>query len=260
MSCNCSSQLSPSGEPLPDISDVQGLSTSPSPCCGDATCEPSTGSEGSTLTSSWLDSCCRSTGLTILARVGDKLARFSGSGFLQLTDGKFSVVQSIAVRSTSLWHRWWKPTASSRPILGEPLTYPYLTIQDLDGYHHPIKGPDAEDALPHWNSTTKEFTNKPISEIQLCQKGLLPRAPALELTGYAAIPETGSTEAVRCLSTLEGTGLLWADPVPTVDTDCDCAPQPSLASVVTTLPFPDGAGPYTLKYSLSDGLYWSEDV
>jgi hypothetical protein len=207
-----------------------------------------------------LDSCCHSTGLTILARVGDKLARFSGSGFLELVNGKFNVVQSIPIQLSTLWHRWWKPTAASRPILGEPLAYPYLAIGNASGDLHGIKGPDLEDAVPHWNSTTKEFTNKPISEIALCQKGLLPRASALELTGYAAIPEDGSTTAVRCLSTLEGSGLLWADPVPTVDTDCECAPQPSTASVVSALEFPSGAGPYTLKYSLADGLYWSEDA
>jgi hypothetical protein len=260
MSCQCSSLVSPSGEPLPSISDVQGLYVSPQPCCDDNACEPATPTEGTTLANTWLDSCCHSTGLTILARVGDKLARFAGSGFLQLTNGKFSVVSSVPIRSATLWHRWWKPTAASRPILGEPLPYPHLTVGDADGNHHNIKGPDAEDAVPHWNSTTKEFTNKPISEIPLCQKGLLPRAFSLELTGYAPIPENGSTTAVRCLSTLEGSGLLWADPVPTVDTDCECAPQPSLASVVTALPFPDGEGPYTLKYSLAEGLYWSEDA
>lgn len=262
MSCNCQNiaAVSPTGEPLPNISDVQGLSSSQTVCCNNENCEPASASDGTVLSNHWLDSACHTENVTILARVGDRLARFAGSGFLQLINGKFSVVQSIAVRSTALWHRWWKPTASSRPILGEPLAYPYLTIQDSDGYHHPIKGPDLEDAIPHWNSATKEFTNKPISEIPVCQKGLLPRASALELTGFAAIPENGDSTQVRCLSSLEGTGLLFADPVPTVDTDCDCAPTPSLASVVTTLPFPDGEGPYTLKYSLADGLYWSEDA
>lgn len=261
MSCNCQNiaAVSPSGEPLPSISDVQGLSSTPVVCC-EPVCETTSPGDGTVLSNHWLDSACHTTGITILARVGDRLARFAGSGFLQLTNGKFSVVASVPIRLATLWHRWWKPTATARPILGEPLAYPYMGIADANGNLHGIKGPDAEDAVPHWNSTTKEFTNKPISEIPLCQKGLLPRAPALELTGYAAIPETGSTEAVRCLSTLEGSGLLWADAVPTVDTDCDCAPQPSLASVVTPLPFPDGEGPYTLKYSLAEGLYWSEDA
>jgi len=260
MSCNCQNITSPSGEQLPTIEAVHGLTLAPEPCCADTGCEPTTSSEGSLLPNSWVDSCCHSTGLTILARVGNRLARFAGTGFLQLTDGKFSVVSAIPIKAVTLWHRWWKPTSSGPPILGEPLAYPYLTIADSDGKLHGIKGPDAEDAVPHWNSATKEFTNKPISEIVPCQKGLLPRAPALELTGYAAIPESGSPTAVRCLSTLEGSGLLFADPTPTVDTDCECAPQPSLASVVTTLPFPDGEGPYTLKYSLAEGFYWSEDA
>lgn len=260
MSCNYTNPLSPNGEPLPCITDVRGLSATPAVCCDDS-CVETSSSDGTILANTWLDSACHTTDITILARVGNRLARFAGSGFLQLTNGKFSVVQSIAVRSTTLWHRWWKPTASSRPILGEPLAYPYLTIQDSDGYHHPIKGPDLEDASPHWNSTTKEYTNKPISEIPVCQKGLLPRASALELTGFAAIPEAGPRDQVRCLSTLEGAGLLFADPVPTVDTDCECAPTPSLASVVTTLPFPDDeTATFTLKYSLAEGLHWSEDV
>lgn len=262
MSCNCQNidLVSPTGEALPSISDVRGLSSTPTVCC-DTRCEPASPGEGTILSNHWLDSACHTTGITILARVGDRLARFAGSGFLQLTNGKFSVVASVPIRLATLWHRWWKPTASSRPILGEPLAYPYMGIADADGNLHGIKGPDAEDAVPHWNSTAKEFTNKPISEIPLCKKGLLPRASALELTGYAAIPEAGPNDQVRCLSTLEGAGLLFGDPVPTVDTDCACDPTPSLASVVSMLPFPDDeTATFTLKYSLTEGLHWSEDA
>jgi hypothetical protein len=261
MSCNCQNlaAVSSTGEPLPLISDIHGLANAPTECCSDS-CIPNAQSEGTILSNHWLDAACHTKDITILARVGDRLARFVGSGFLQLVNGKFSVVQSLALRSNTLWHRWWKPTAASRPILGEPLPYPHMVVGDVDGNLHNIKGPDTEDAIPHWNSTTKEFTNKPISEIPLCQKGLLPRASALELTGYAAIPEGGSATSVRCLSTLQGSGFLFADPIPTVDTDCECASTPSLASVVATLPFPDGEGPFTLKYSLAEGPYWQEDV
>jgi hypothetical protein len=263
MSCNCQNVTvsAPDGGTLPLISDVNNLSNTQCTDCGDNSCENSNASEGSVLPNSWLDACCHTTGVTILGRVGDRLARFAGSGFLQLTNGKFSVVQSFTLKADTLWHRWWKPTAGSRPIIGEPLAYPHLVISDSEGSLHSIKGPDLEDAIPHWNATTKEFTNKPISEIPVCQKGLLPRASALELTGYAAIPEAGPSDQVRCMATLEGVGLLWADAVPTVDTDCECAPTPSLASVVTTLPFPDDeTAVFTLKYSLADGLYWQEDA
>lgn len=262
MSCNCQNiaAVSPTGEALPYISDVQGLSSTSEVDCQSG-CETSSPSDGLILSSTWLDAACHTTGVTILARVGDRLAKFAGSGFLQLTNGKFSVVASVPIRLSTLWHRWWKPTANARPILGEPLAYPYMGIADADGNLHGIKGPDAEDAVPHWNSTTKEFTNKPISEIPVCQKGLLPRASALELTGYAAIPEAGPSDQVRCLSTLEGAGLLFGDPMPTVDTNCECALTPSLASVVSMLPFPDDeTATFTLKYSLAEGLHWSEDA
>ena len=262
MSCNCTSPLSPNGEPLPQVADILGLSTPQTPCCGDAVCEPSSSSEGSDLPSSWLDSGCATKGVTILARVGNKLARFSGSGFLALVNGKFNVVQAIPLKITTVWHRWWKPTPASPPILGEPLPYPYLVVADAGGTMHGIKGTHNEDAVTHWNSTTKEFTNKPISEVRICQKGLLPRAGALELTGYAAIPADNSPDLVRCQATLEGTGILWSDAVPTVDADCECSTPLSLASVVSALPFPDDNADtlFTLKYSRVSGLHWVENV
>ena len=260
MSCNCNSVVSPSGEPLPTIADVQGLSSVSSVCCTEPQCEPSTTSEGTTLPSTWLDSVPASTGLTILARVGDKLARFAGSGFLQLVDGRFKVVQSLQIQLSTIWHRWWKPTSAARPILGEPLEYPYLVIASGDGSPHVIKGPSEESAIPYWNATTGTWSNKPLSEIDICRKGLLPRSNSIELVGYAPIPAGGDPASVRCLASLSGGGILFAEPTPSIASECSCGDPPDLASPVTTLSFPDGEGLYTLKFSKEDGPYWSEDA
>jgi hypothetical protein len=199
--------------------------------------------------------------VTILARIGDKLARFAGSGFIKLDSGIASVVSSVPIKLTTIWHRWWKPTPASPPILGEPLTYPYAAVADTDGNIHAIKGPASENAVPHWDATTKEFAQKPVSEIELDRKGVILRANNLELVGYAPIADGGAVDAVRPMRALNGKGLVILTEAATIDGTCECAPGAGVASKASTLalPVPDGAEVYTLKFSTALGLHWSED-
>lgn len=266
MSCNCTSitPVSPDGDCLPTIADDCALAktvTVCKSCPSDDECLRSDQSDGTTLTSSWTDAGCYSEGVTILGRVGSKLARFAGTGFIALESGVAKVVSSVPIKLATIWHRWWKPTATSAPILGEPLAYPYLAIADTEGNLHAIKGPADEDAVPHWDSTTKEFTQKPVSEIELDRKGAILRANNLELVGYAPIAEGGEVDAVRPMRALNGKGLVVLTEAATVDGTCECAPGAGTASKASTLalPVPDGAEVYTLKYSTALGLHWSED-
>jgi len=267
MSCNCqpATVTSPTGECLPTIADECALAkdaTLCTPCPSDDSCLNSDQSDGTTLASTWLDAGCYSEGVYILGRVGSKLARFAGTGFIKLVNGSASVVSSVPLKASTIWHRWWKPTATSSPILGEPLAYPYLTIASTTGDLHAIKGPVSEDAIPYWDAGTAEFTQKPVSEIELDRKGVIPRADDIELVGYTPIAEGGEATAVRRMKALSGAGLVVLTEQATIDDSCDCAPGSGTASVATTLalPVPVADETYTLKYSTALGLYWSEDA
>jgi hypothetical protein len=267
MSCNCQTitPVSPDGDCLPLIADECALAKGTSickQCPSDDECLRSDQSDGTTLASSWTDAGCYSEGVTLLGRVGSKLARFAGSGFIKLDSGIASVVTSVPIKLATIWHRWWKPTAASTPILGEPLAYPYLTIADTEGNLHAVKGPVSEDAIPYWDAGTAEFTQKPVSEIELDRKGVIPTAADIELVGYTPITEGGDVETVRRMKALSGSGLVILTEAVTPDPTCVCAPGAGTASKASTLalPVPAAAEVYTLKYSTALGLHWSEDV
>lgn len=267
MSCTCQSvtPLSPDGDCLPTIADECALAKSDTlckQCPSDDEALRSDASDGTTLASSWTDAGCYSEGVTILGRVGSKLARFAGSGFIAIESGIAKIVSIVPLRLGTLWHRWWKPTHASSPILGEPLAYPYMAVADTAGNLHGIKGPVDEDASPVWDATTKEFTQKPLSENPLERKGVIPRADNLELVGYAPIAVGGDPDTVRPMRALNGTGLVVLTEADTVDDTCDCAPGSGTASKASTLVFPTPVADetYILKYSTALGLHWSEDV
>lgn len=161
MACNCtqSVSVSPSGSALPLVSEVIGLAAPAAvPCgCADTECAASCDSEGSVLPSSWLDSTCSPEGITLLGRLGDRLARLAGNGFIQIISGKAFVVSAVPLAIIDLWHNWWKPTTLSRPILGEPLDAPYQVVADSAGKIHGIKGKSEEDSITYWNSTEQKF-------------------------------------------------------------------------------------------------------
>ena len=265
MSCACSTKVvvSPSGEQLPLVADdcaVAAKSTSLcTSCVTDSACLSSDRSDGTSLASTWADAVCCSEGLVILARKGTKLSRFAGSGFIQLENGLASVVPSVPLRTSTLWHRWWRPTPSSTPILGEPLTYPYQVIADSEGNLHSIKGTDAEDSVSLWNSTTKAFAQTPFSEAPHSRKGALPLASNIELVGYAPIVAGGLTTTVRQEKALSGKGLVILTERPTINNSCDCGPGTGTASVASTLalPVPVSTEAYVLTYSTALGLHWT---
>lgn len=259
MSCNCTSTNA-----LPTVADDLALQQTTEACVDcpqDNSCINSCQSEGTELPSSWLDAGCRSGDLTILARYGSKLSRFSGSGFIKLVNGVASVVTSVPLKAATLWHRWWKPTATSTPIVGEPLAYPYQVIAAPTGDLHAIKGHAEEDSVALWDASAKEFRQTPESELPKAQKGLLPRAEEIELIGYAPIAEGDEADTVRPLASLEGAGLIYLEQQATVaspSNPCGAA----LASVTKTLamPTPVADETYTLKFSTAQGLYWSADA
>lgn len=266
MSCNCQTPapVSLTGECLPTVADdcaIAKPTTLCKPCPDDPACLVADGSDGTTLASSWLDACCYNENVTLLARVGDKLARFSGSGFLSFLNGKASLVQNMPLKLVSIWHRWWKPTQASPPILGEPLDFTYLAVGNESGDLLAQKGISDEDSEVVWKSAEKVFRPTAQSEVKRPLKGLLPRLAELELVGYAPIPSNGAITDIRQLSSLAGAGILYAEQEATVaDPDAPC--DSSLATMVKFLamPVPAAAETFTLKFSTALGLHWSEDA
>ena len=263
MSCSCQKIVvtSPEGDALPTVGQDYAISKPQAvckTCVVDDNCLTSDASDGTTLASSWLDTTCQSSGVTLLGRVGSKLARLAGSGFIQIENGIASVVPSVPLRLTTLWHRWWKPTQASPPILGAPLPHPYQVIADDEGNFHGIKGVDSEDSISLWDSTTKTFVHTPLSEIPHYAKGLLPRATGLELTGFTPIAALGDVNSIRPEQVLSGTGLVFLTEQATVAGGCNAAK----ASVANTLALPivTDTTVFTLKYSKALGLHFAADA
>lgn len=225
MPCSCqTATTAPTGEPLPLLADDCPVIADAdlSQCCTDPESLPSAISDGATLPAWATDAGCYDTGVTLLGRVGNKLARLVGSGFLQIANGQVAVVPSVAIKIKSLWHRWWKTTPTSRPIVGEPLDFPYQVIADGNGDLHAIKGTTEEDSQHMWDASANTWKTVPISEIPKCQRGRLPQADLLELVGFEPITTEGAITDVRCLKGFSGSGLIHMVPQTTVATDCTC--------------------------------------
>jgi hypothetical protein len=256
MSCNCNN--------LPTIADscATPKTTSTCPTCPttDESLKNDT-SEGTTLANTWLDSTCSPDELVILARKGDKLARFSGSGFIKIDSGLASVVTSIPLKVTTIYHNYWKQTAASAPIPGEPLPFKFQVVADCLGDLHAIQGTPEKDSLTLWDASEKKFVQTPVEEVPKCVKGLLPRRETIELVGYKHISAGGSTDEIRCLSTLAGEGIIVVNQVDTVADPADPC-DTSKASVASFLanPEPEGSETYTLKFSTALGIHWSQDA
>lgn len=260
MSCNCTSQII-----LPTVADDYAASTGTSQTC--STCEDGVASDaslGSDVPSNFLDTQCANSGITLLARIGNKLSRFTGSGFLKLEKGKASVVCNIPLMLTTLWHEYGKISFTRGPVPGNPLPFKYLPVGDAKGNVHAIKGVSDEDCSLTWKSADGAFEIKPTSENEKTHKGLLPRRTTLELVGYAPIPDGGNPDQVRPLSSLQGSGIIVVDSIATVDSDCNCPgcdPSPAFASVARFLPNPTTGTIWSLKFNRTTGShFWSADA
>lgn len=264
MSCNCNTQT----PELPTIADDCALAAplaSSTPCCRDTQVLSSSTSEGAELPTYLTDAACATEDVTLLGRVGTRLARLVGTGFVAITNGKASVVSTVPLKVRDLWHKWWKPTSSSTPIIGEPMAADYLVVADQSGNIHGIKGLGEEASVPLWDPATKKHEMKPLSAIPQKVTGLVPRETEIELVGYVPIADDGELTEIRPLSALLGTGIIYLTEKDTAEAECDCVGvepvSPNKVSVAKHLAFPTANGVHTLKYNgTTDTLYWSADA
>lgn len=287
MSCNCSTPtpVVPVNPTLPSIGTAAELCCPTDSCLGSVpaaitgspvSCNSgnnlvSTSSPGTTLDGSWTDALPdhNGDGVVLLGRIGRKLAKLIGNGFIQIREGVAFVVSNVELKVNDLWHEWFMPSGlNKRPIIGVPLPFPYQLIADSNGQLHAIQGLQGEgvygDSVSVWNKEASLWEIREAADFPLLQRGLSPRLTALELVGFAPIAASGTSDDVRQLSTLAGSGIIVVNQQATVPSSCDCEgcePQAAVASVATFLPFPtseDEDATFTLKWN-TEGPYWSED-
>lgn len=202
--------------------------------------------------------------MTLLGRVGKKLSRLVGEGFLFMCNGVVCVNKDIQLKVSKLWHQWYKPSAKSRPIPGDPNPHPYITIADEDGNLHLVRGLHDEDSIVKWDVETGMWEHVPTTSFPICTKGHLSRAEQLELIGFAPIPEEGGDlEANRCARVLCGNGVVFLQQElttpPGADENCpETDYQENFRSCVAqVLTFPDDGQQYNLVWNEDDGFHWA---
>ena len=201
----------------------------------------STKTQGSDLPHIWTDAV-ESEEITILGRVGRKLAKLVGEGVLMLDcKGKVRAVRDVPLRVTHLWHKWIRPTPTSAPVIGQPMPFSYQIIADLDGNPYPIRGLAEEDSITVWSHEEQQFDQRPVSDFPTCVREQLQPTNRLELVGFDPVMEGGDSEMLRCLKKIDGEGVIVFKKVPTspVDIcDCgDCAPTGQVQQFTTVAEF-----------------------
>jgi hypothetical protein len=242
------------------------------PVCSDPNAIRSTASCGFTLPTGYTDAINdnSNSGVTLLGRIGSKLAKLSGNGFIQVVNGLAFVVSSVRLRVTDLWHEWWRPAGiNTRPVIGTPYDFPYQVIADSDGVLHAIKGLSGEgithDSIQVWDLSAGAWVTRQVADFPILKRGLLPTLTELELVGFAPIATSGSSDDVRQLSRLQGSGILIIEQQATIDSSCaceGCTPVPAVSSVARFLANPTEDGTYSLKVVVTDGEavhQWVED-
>lgn len=288
MSCNCTtpSPVVPVNPELPGLGTLTDCCQQPEPCfgtvptsvtgsaapCTNGDALRSSSSTGTTLDPSWTDSIedRNGNGVTLLGRLGRKLARLAGNGFIQIRDGFAFVVKSVPILVVDQWHEWYKPTGiNKKPVIGAPLAAPYDVIADTNGQLHAIQGISGDavhgGSLRVWDKDAAAWVTTETCDVPIERRGLAPRVTSIELAGFTAIPANSTADAVRELSVLSGSGIIVVNQQPTIASSCDCEgcePEAAVASVATFLPFPDTEdeeASYTLKWN-TEGPYWSLDA
>ena len=240
------------------------------PTCENPKASTSTDTNGHELSHCWLDAT-PVTKMTLLGRVGRFLAKLTGEGVLWLDkNGEVSIKKFLPFRTSHLWHKWYKPTANSAPIIGNPMNYPYKVITDLDGNPFTIMGLPNEDSIEVYNHETQEYEQRPITDFPVCvSEKLTPSNTNFELVGFEALSESDSTDLRRCLKRISGEGMICLKRVPTAPTQiCDCdsceatGEESSETTVVEFIPYPttDCAddSPFILTYTPGSCPSWQQ--
>lgn len=178
--------------------------------------------DGKQLDYSWLDAK-ESKFATLLARCGNRLVQLTGEGVLWLEKGKVSVRRDVPLKVSRLWHKWFIPTPTSTPILGQPMPIPHMVVADVDGNAHAIQGLSDEDSVPMWKHESQMFEQRGVSNFPVCTREKLPSSNRLELVGFDPLNETENEAALRKLKRIDGEGIIVFKKQATAPSEmCDC--------------------------------------
>lgn len=203
-------------------------------------------------------------GVSLVARIGRKLAKLVGDGFIQIKDGKAYVVQTIAMNVRSLWHEFGISGGNTVPTIGEPKSFPFGIVADKAGNLYGIMGRTNRRSVQVWNLTTRQWDVLPVDQFPLEVSRKLSQANAVEITGFSPVPVNGDFKNVRELKTLFGNGIVYLERTVTPGDDappgCPSCPSDGLTAVAKVLEFPtiapgDTDTQYQLVFS-STGVSW----
>lgn len=236
------------------------------------TCQPqsiSTTTEGGNASA--FTNARESASMTLLGRIGKKLAKFVGSGFIQVEDGEAKLVSFIPLRIKELFHRWVIPSPGQSPVLGASKPAPFTVIADSTGKCYAVKGLAGEDGVWVWSYEQQAWVVKPLTDFPLTTRGAFEKVDGIELTGFTP-PNSKCFEAPREMKALKGEGIVFlTDKLVEVpdgaccdDENCGCGcdsyKRQSIASVTS---FPDSNDPeklFTLAWQYGIGPVWVDYV
>ena len=213
----------------------------------------STTTEGSTQP--WMTDAREATKLTLLGRIGNRLAKFVGSGFIQVEGGEARLVSHIPLKIRDLYHRYVIPAPGQHPVIGAAKPAPYMVVSDDTGKAWGIKGLSGEDCFVVWDFVSQKWGVKPLTDFPITMRGTLPKSTGVELVGFD-IPDSDCIESARQLRALSGSGVVMlSSKIQKIEDGCACDPC-NVTSEATVVRFPDdsSSAEYMLEWTFEHGL------
>lgn len=210
-------------------------------------CKPcsdkSSPTQGATLDQAFLDAGCIDESANpkeeaiVLVRVGDKLKKFCGTGYIRIEHGLAYLTDQVGVTLTDLYH---EPQ-------GDPMCFAYLPVADNCGGVHGTQGMKDFNSAIIWDKLLQKFCHVPTSELGKSAVGQIPSTTALELTGFPPVPLGGSLTAERQMKKLCGHGIVFIYPSASEPEPGDC--DDAVSCISTVVSFPTEPGNYVLAFS-----------
>lgn len=224
----------------------------------DCLVEVAQNSPGHTLPEEYEDSVLCDENVTLLGRIGRKLAAFKGTGYVQVENGKAKLVDSFPVKVRQLWHFFNR--VAGRTVLGDPKPSPFIAV---------VNEAREVSAMAGLESGVSQLVHDPekggwgvqsSAKVPKQHFGKLEEAASIQLTGYVPQNPLVSDQTIRELKVLGGQGIPILKQIPapptTVPEGCPSSScETNLQTVVELIPFPDPLDPcspdvecFTLKY------------
>ena len=207
-------------------------------CCPEEEAEDS---PGSPVPPEFKDLALKDVGLILLAKCGQRLATFKGTGVIHVKNGVASLQKAVPIKVRQLWHRFVNLNGAVVPA--EPKPAPFLAIADDCGEVHAVGShPDGPSMMLNnrdlggWNATLTGYLPKD-------HIGAIDETPLIQLTGYRPLSPLGDEKVRRDLEVLGGEGVIMVTKMQAPPSSCDCCGdqcccEGKMQSVAQVVPFP----------------------